>query len=139
MKKQPISKELRQQVTDRASDRCEYCLIPSNLAFYRLQVDHIIPERQEGPTTLENLALACKPCNCKKGYSVVRFYYDSGKSVRLFNPRNQIWKQHFELLTSGEIKCLTETAVATAEMLDFNNKARVEFRGKMIANKQLEV
>ena len=63
--------------------------MPPELASYSLQIDHIIPESQEDPTIEENLVLACKPCNCKKGVSIVRYYYNSGKLVMLFNPRKQ--------------------------------------------------
>lgn len=139
MKKEIIPKGLRKEVADRAKDRCEYCLMPSALATYKLQVDHIIPEKQKGPTTSDNLALACKPCNCKKGYSVVRYYYESSKAVMLYNPRKQAWADHFELLNSGEIKCLTETGTATAEVLDFNIQARIEFRERMISNGLLDL
>ena len=32
-----------------------------------LAIDHIKPYSQEGPTTLENLQVLCRPCNQKKG------------------------------------------------------------------------
>lgn len=126
-------------VSERARGCCEYCLVPREAATFSLQIDHIIPERQFGPTDVRNLALACKPCNCKKGYSVVRHYYDSGKTVLLFNPRTQVWADHFKLLSSGEIKCLTEVGIATAEMLDFNHETRVVFRERLLANGLLEL
>ena len=126
-------------VADRAGNRCEYCLMPAELAFYKLQVDHITPEKQDGPTILENLAMACKPCNCYKGYSVVRYYYDTGKIVELYNPRKQEWVDHFRLLITGEIIGLTDTGTATAEVLNFNLTPRVEFRERMISNGALKI
>ena len=41
---------------------CQYCGSPANLTF-----DHVIPRRQKGRTTWENVATACLPCNLKKG------------------------------------------------------------------------
>jgi 5-methylcytosine-specific restriction endonuclease McrA len=40
---------------------CQYCGSPDNLTF-----DHVIPRRQKGRTTWENVATACLPCNLKK-------------------------------------------------------------------------
>ncbi len=70
---------------------------------------------------------------------MVRYYYESSKAVMLYNPRKQAWADHFELLNSGEIKCLTETGTATAEVLDFNIQARIEFRERMISNGLLDL
>lgn len=134
MKKAKIPVSLRELVIERAHNRCEYCLIPSDLAFYKLEIDHITPEKQNGPTVSENLALACKPCNCNKGYSVVRYYYESGKTVALFNPRKQEWADNFSLLPTGEIIGLTDIDTATAEVLNFNLVPRVEFRERMLSN-----
>ena len=37
------------------------------VSFPGLELDHIIPESHGGPTTADNLTLACRPCNRKKG------------------------------------------------------------------------
>jgi len=41
-------------------------------AFYRTrhQIDHIIADQHKGATTLDNLALACLPCNNHKGPNI---------------------------------------------------------------------
>ena len=56
---------LRQQVFERDSFTCRYC----GQADYErdwLVADHVIPE-PGGPTTLDNLVTACRPCNKLKG------------------------------------------------------------------------
>jgi hypothetical protein len=67
-------------------------------------IDHIIPEKQGGPTLSENLAYACQQCNIRKGGSVVAFSYEWRQSTPLFDPRNQEWEHHFLISSSGLIE-----------------------------------
>ena len=55
----PLSPSLRELVARRAELVCEYCLLHECDLYSGAQVDHIISERQGGPTTPENLAFAC--------------------------------------------------------------------------------
>jgi 5-methylcytosine-specific restriction endonuclease McrA len=41
---------------------CQYCGRQKDLTY-----DHVVPRRQGGRTTWENIATACAPCNMKKG------------------------------------------------------------------------
>jgi 5-methylcytosine-specific restriction endonuclease McrA len=43
-----ISEAVREQVRQRAGDRCEYCLSPQALVMGRLQVDHVLPLAKGG-------------------------------------------------------------------------------------------
>lgn len=138
MKKERISNELRKVVADRAGNRCEYCLVPDSASILALQIDHIIPERQDGPTILENLALACRSCNVAKGYNVVKYYYETGKTVLLFNPRKEIWTNHFTLQETGIIASLTDKGAATVDILRLNEDIRVEGRLIQIAYGDME-
>ncbi len=63
MPEQRISAGLREQVTKRANGCCEYCRSLARNATQPFSVEHIIPRAKGGPTTLENLALACQGCN----------------------------------------------------------------------------
>jgi len=101
---------------------------------YALQIDHIIPEKQGGPTILQNLALACRTCNQYKGYSVVKHYFESGKTILLFNPRKESWKDHFKLENTGIIASISETGQATIDVLMLNETIRVEGRLLLINN-----
>jgi 5-methylcytosine-specific restriction endonuclease McrA len=62
-----IPSALRQAVGARARHRCEYCHSPESLTGGPLHVEHVLPEVRGGPTTLDNLALACARCNLHKG------------------------------------------------------------------------
>lgn len=43
---------------------------PSYWVTFDLELDHIVPEFLGGPATVENIALACRPCNRSKGAKV---------------------------------------------------------------------
>lgn len=36
-----------------------------------LEFDHVYPESKGGPTTPENIVLACRPCNRSKGAKII--------------------------------------------------------------------
>lgn len=43
---------------------------PSSWVTFEHELDHLHPERHGGDATVENIALACRPCNRKKGAKV---------------------------------------------------------------------
>ena len=61
--KKVIPSGLRIEVFERDAYRCKSCGDHKNL-----RADHVIPERNGGPTTLENLQTLCQSCNSKKGW-----------------------------------------------------------------------
>jgi 5-methylcytosine-specific restriction endonuclease McrA len=58
--------EQRQAVLERANGCCEYCKSQARFATQSFSIEHIIPHRASGPTSLDNLALACQGCNNHK-------------------------------------------------------------------------
>ena len=89
-------KTLRDQVANRAEHRCEYCQLPERSTSLPFQVDHIIAEKHEGETSLENLAYACLHCNAFKGPNLAGRDHENRETVRLFDPRHDTWSEHFE-------------------------------------------
>ena len=92
-----ISTELRRLVIARAQRICEYCLIHEDDTYFGCQVDHIISEKHGGPTSENNLALACTFCNRYKGSDIGSIAWETNTFVRFFNPRTDVWADHFEL------------------------------------------
>ena len=90
-----MDSRLQAAVRRRAQGRCEYCQFPEPFARLPFQVDHIIPEKHEGPTTLENLALSCFSCNTYKGPNLAGLDPQTGELTRLFHPRRDRWEDHF--------------------------------------------
>src|SRR5690242_9586962 len=94
-----------------------------------MDFDHIIPEALGGPTEEENLWLACSLCNAFKGNRVNALDPLTNEIVTLFNPRRQIWKEHFAWTTDGtEIVGQTPTGRATVVALQLNRELLVNAR-----------
>lgn len=76
-----------------------------------MHVEHINPA---GGDYLDNLCLACPNCNLSKAAAVTAVDPDTGEEVPLFNPRNQIWSQHFAWVDNyAVIRGLAPTGRAT--------------------------
>ena len=58
-----------------------------------MHVEHIHPG---GGDNLDNLCLACPNCNLSKATAVTAVDPETGEEAPLFNPRTQIWDEHFE-------------------------------------------
>ena len=95
----------------------------------RLQIDHILPQAMGGPDDAANLCLACELCNQHKWANTVGTDPQSGVSVPLFHPRQQIWAEHFAWSGDGvHIIGLTASGRATVEVLQLNNTLAVTVR-----------
>lgn len=125
-----ISAALRRLVEERASYRCEYCLLPTSVAFFPHEVDHAIAKKHGGVTNADNLAFACWRCNRHKGTDLGSFDPQTGAFSFLFNPRTQQWEQHF-LLENFLIVGLTPEGRTTASLLQLNSDERIAERQRL--------
>ena len=74
-KRQWIPKEIRRQVAEEASWRCEYCGAQQNSyredgSQVRCVVDHLIPLAKGGTDDRSNLVFACRRCNSQKSTQI---------------------------------------------------------------------
>jgi len=124
----PADKELKSFVVQRANNQCEYCTIhQDDDQVFRFPVDRIISGQHGGAYTQKNTALACHNCNQKKGPNIASVSPDSpGSVVPLFNPRTNVWAEHFEF-HGAAIVGLTPVGKSTIALLDMNapNKLRL--------------
>lgn len=86
-RKRAVTNAVRREVCARAGVKlgdvdkpvqCHYCdaigyvdwlpHYPTRPIIGGLEFDHVIPEFYGGPTTADNLVLACRPCNRRKGH-----------------------------------------------------------------------
>lgn len=96
--------------------------------------EHIHPESRGGLMVEENLWLACRSCNEHKGARTHARDSKTNKRARLFNPRAQIWAEHFAWDKTGTlIQGLTPTGRATVETLRMNNPQIVVTRRQWVA------
>lgn len=115
-----ISKRLREQVTQRARGRCEYCHTPKAIVV-EMAIDHILPESAGGPTVASNLCLACIGCNTYKREHQTGIDPQTGEEVRLFHPRLDDWHEHFQWSDDfTRIIGLTSVGRATIDRLRMN-------------------
>ncbi|MEM8584483.1 MAG: HNH endonuclease signature motif containing protein, partial [Bacteroidota bacterium] len=91
-----VSSKIRKRVALRAGQRCEYCLLPQDTSYYSFHIDHVRPEKHGGKTIIDNLAFACPSCNSYKGSDISTYIPNTDNIVRLFNPRIDEWREHFE-------------------------------------------
>lgn len=118
---------LRRQVIERAGNRCEYCLLPAEVAFFPHEVDHVIAEKHGGGSDTDNLALACWRCNRHKGSDLTSFDPQTRQLSPLFNPRTQVWTEHFAY--EGErLVGLTPEGRTTVNLLRLNSEERMSER-----------
>ena len=127
-----ISAALLREVRERAEERCEYCLLAESQAVFPHEPDQLIALKHGGETTSANLALACFDCNRFKGSDIASVDTLTGELVALFNPRKQVWSEHFEL-RGGMIVPLTPVGRVTERLLQLNLGSRVEVRERLLA------
>jgi hypothetical protein len=120
MKKQYKIEQIRLDVAKRATYRCEYCRIHQDDMFISFELDHIIAQKHGGGNEIDNLAYACPHCNQHKGTDLVTFVDNYNDIVSLFNPRINIWSEHFST-SNGEIIPITKTGKTTIKLLKMND------------------
>lgn len=130
--KENVTETMKLAVAERAFEVCEYCQLPYSSAFHKHEADHILPRKHGGETTFENLAFSCWRCNRHKGADIGSFDFDAdGVLTRFFNPRIDVWSEHFRV-ENGDIKPLTAEARVTIKILRINEENRVEERNELI-------
>ncbi len=129
MNKNFVSARNRREVMERAAGFCEYCRSNSRFSESSFDIDHILPDSEGGKSEPNNLALACHGCNLFKSNKTDFFDAATDKTVRLFNPRIDIWDEHF-IWTSDftEIVGMSSIGRATIEALNLNREGLVNQR-----------
>lgn len=120
---------LRRLIQSRANWTCEYCRLDeahgAGPAWYN--AEHIRPQSDfaedekylaNGDT---NLAWSCPRCNQVKGSHRAGIDPQDGRQYVLFNPRLDVWHDHFVALPSGRIEGKAAIGRATVARLGFND------------------
>jgi hypothetical protein len=134
MSRAHIPKEIRERVAVQAGHRCGYCLTSSLLVGSLFEIDHILPESLGGTAEEDNLWLACPLCNGHKSNRIASLDPLTGEEVRLFDPRRQVWSEHFAWADAGDrIVGLTPAGRATVVALQLNRPVLVHARRAWVA------
>jgi len=119
-----ITEDLRIEVSQRAKERCEYCLLHEGDAGFPHQIDHIVSRKHGGSSTLDNLAFACVICNRYKGSDVASIEPGTGGIIRLFDPRRDRWTDHFRI-EGARVESITPIGATTVRLLRLNAPERI--------------
>ena len=121
------SSDMDRQVQFRAADCCEYCGMHQSLQGATFHVEHVIPRSRGGQSTLDNLAWACPGCNLRKSDRVKIGDPETGELVPFFNPRTDVWGEHFRW-GGYEVVALTPIGRAALAALELNHPRRIRIR-----------
>ena len=121
---------VRAVVVARAGDRCEYCHLPTRGQVATFPVDHVNPRTASGGSNPDNLALACPRCNGHKWAATDAADPDTGAVAPLFNPRTDVWADHFAWSADAPGRLVARTPVgrATAARLRMNDATVIALR-----------
>lgn len=122
-----ISSAIRREVAERAGFRCEYCLLAEKFMGHSAQIDHIISLKHKGTNAIDSLAYSCWLCNCNKGSDVGSLIHDTRTFTRFYNPRIDIWSEHFQLI-NYQIEPLSDIGSVTEFIFGFNDSERIAER-----------
>jgi hypothetical protein len=122
-----IPTSLRRLVIQRAKNRCEYCKLSQAGQVATFHIDHITPVAAGGPTTADNLALACVACSLHKAAKQKARDPDTNELVNIFNPRQELWDEHFRW-DDVTIGALTPVGRATVAALKMNRLMMLSIR-----------
>ncbi len=124
----PVLIVSRRLVKERSGMRCEYCRMAEAWEpFFPFHVEHIRARQHKGADTPDNLAYACNHCNLFKGPNLTSIDPDTGLLTPLFNPRLQLWSEHF-VNQQGRVFGLTPVGRTTVFLMQMNVPHRVELR-----------
>ena len=114
-----LNDALCKKVIFRASGICEYCHISLDDTYFGGEIDHILSLKHAGKTILNNLTLACQPCNRNKGTDLGSISEITKKLVRFFNPRTDIWLGAFSRKFGWEDRIFNRNRRSDGDYLSF--------------------
>jgi len=128
-----VPRSVRQRVALAARQRCGYCLSSQHISGASLHIEHIVPLAHGGTSDESNLWLACAACNSYKGAQTHAIDPLTDTRVRLFNPRTQVWSEHFEW-SDDCVMIIGKTPIgrATVIALHLNNDLIVAARRQWV-------
>jgi hypothetical protein len=117
----------------RAKGCCEYCQMLYDFSPDTFEIEHIISLFEGGTNELANLAFSCGGCNSNKYYKINAIDKQSNEVVALFNPRLDIWSQHFQWQENFSIiEGITSIGRVTVELLKLNRIGLINLRKALV-------
>jgi HNH endonuclease len=133
-----MDSKTREFVRQRAGSRCEYCHLPEEADEWPFHLEHIVAKQHGGKGSIENLCWACSRCNLFKGPNLSSVDSETAQRVDLFDPRTQVWSDHF-IVRESRIVGTTPVGRATTFLLRMNDGRRLELRAALIRRREFHV
>lgn len=123
------TRKARPRIAIQANHQCGYCQLQEVVSGIPLTIEHIIPVAHGGTDDENNLWLSCGLCNRTKSIIITVVDSETNEETLLFNPRFQIWEEHFKWDETGT-RIIAQTAVGrvTITALSLNSDLRVRSR-----------
>jgi HNH endonuclease len=117
----------------RAKGCCEYCQTLYDFSPDTFEIEHIKSLFEGGTNELDNLAFSCGGCNSNKYYRINAIDPSTNEIVPLFNPRLDIWAQHFQWQENFSIiEAITPKGRVTVDLLKLNRIGLVNLRKALV-------
>ncbi|MCD9185936.1 MAG: HNH endonuclease [Pyrinomonadaceae bacterium] len=128
-----LNPETKAFIFENSGGLCEYCRNQAEYSFASYSIETIVPQSKGGKLEARNLALVCQGCSNHKYKKTEGFDAVSNETVEFFNPRTDVWKEHFawnedNSLLSG----LTPKGRATIKELKMNRPTLIELRAILV-------
>lgn len=124
-----ISKSVKDFVAQRSLFCCEYCLSQARYSVDYFSIEHILPRSKGGGNDVMNLAYACRTCNGHKYTHTVGVDPLDGRSASLYNPRTDVWNEHFRWSDDCSIIIgISPCGRGTVERLKLNRPSLINLR-----------
>lgn len=111
-------------VRHRAKFACEYCGVSETDCGGELTIYHFKPRSKGGADDQENLVYCCVRCNLYKS----DFWPVSPEATQLWNPRHELFENHFVVSGNGMLEALTEEGALSLKILRLNRPSLIEHR-----------
>jgi hypothetical protein len=129
MSKFYIPVEIQRAILLISQNYCEYCVLPANFSTDFFHYEHILPLILNGKTEFENLARSCGMCNNNKRAKVAHIDPVSQLTVRLYHPRQDIWREHFKWSDNDlYVVGISPIGRATISLLKLNRSNAINLR-----------
>jgi hypothetical protein len=105
--------------------------MPDSIAVIDFELDHVVADFHGGEWIAANTAYACFACNRFKQSNIAGRNPDTGRVIRLFNPRKDRWKDHFQW-HGAVLLGRTPRGRVTIEVLRINRPERIAMREALL-------
>lgn len=128
-----LSLQTKNLIFESSNGLCEYCHSQAEYSFAAYSIEMVVPKSKEGQMETRNLAFVCQGCSNHKYRKTEGFDSVTNETVKFFNPRIDVWKEHFAWNEDTSLLVgLTAKGRATIKELKMNRPTLIELRAILV-------